>query len=456
MFAPEDVVSNGCPSSEWEKFQEDLALQRQIVPVEYQFTYGGSLTTSATKISGKSSQRQLYQGELSGFKESVVLPLISTTQQAAVADALTTTSSYWFLALINVTAKGDHGSSLSEQSNSIHTLTGDTYRPFSLGACLPDSIRNDTDTRPLALPLLQGANDPTTANVNITLPNGHVREAIVLPGLSRADIMSNPGNFSQYRLQWVELPQPNFDGSSIGAIVMLPRPVSNLTTPQDIVLCNFAAGWGTTTLQMQQFAGGVGSVSSQIPEEFSATNPSDGASIIQQNTPENTNNLYYWNYTQFPQRPTNITQEWAQYLNPVVGSANRSVFDLIMQETVPFADPDASYSPTINGNYVLVSLIANGLARIGFESALQGSPKSVKSADGTSWIDDNYWLSGKGNMFEVDPTQSKDWLKFHVNSTLEGYAYNTETVAPRVAIGVLTLYCMIALAHLFYSGISGT
>ena len=79
----------------------------------------------------------------------------------------------------------------------------------------------------------------------------------------------------------------------------------------------------------------------------------------------------------------------------------------------------------------------------------------MKSADGTSWIDGNYWLSGKGNMFEVDPTQSKDWLKFHVNSTLEGYAYNTETVAPRVAIGILTLYCIIALAHLFYSGISG-
>ena len=454
MFAPEDVISNGCPSSEWEKIQEDLALQVQIVPVEYQFTYRETLVPMPAHISSKSSHRQLYQGETTRFKESVTSPLISTTQQAAVADAFTTTSSYWFLALANVTAKGDHGSSLSEQYNSIHTLFGDNYQPFSLGACLPDSIRNDRDTRPLALPLLQDANDPTAADVNITLPNGDVREAIVLPGLSRADIMSNPGNSSQYRLQWVELPQPHFNGSSIGAIVMLPRPRSNLTTPQDIVLCNFAAGWGTTTLQMQQFAGGVGSVSSQIPEEFIPPNISDGDWA--ENTPENTDNLFYWNYTQFPQRPTNITQEWAQYLNPVVRSANRSVFDLIMQETVPFADPDTSYSPAINANYVLVNLMANGLARIGFKSTLQGSPKTIKSPDGTSWIDGNYWLSGKGNMFEVDPTQSKDWLKFQVNSTLEGYAYNTETVAPRVAIGVMTLYCMIALAHLFYSGISGT
>lgn len=205
---------------------------------------------------------------------------------------------------------------------------------------------------------------------------------------------------------------------------------------------------------MQQFDGGVSSVSSQVPQEFFVRSRSVGAPPA--NTPEDSDRLAYWNYTQYPQRPTSITQEWAQYLNPLVRSANRTVFDLIMQETIPFTDLLASYSATVNANGVLVQLIANGLARIGFNYKLQGSPRSVKSVDGTSWIDGNYWLSGKGNVFEVDPTQSKDWLKFHVNSTLEGYAYNTETVAPRVAIGILTLYCIIALAHLFYSAISGT
>ena len=425
------------------------------MPVEYQFTYGATLSPLTTEVSGKSSQRQLYDGSILDSDEtSAITPLISTTQQAAVADALTTTSSYWFLALFNVTARGDHGSPLSEQSNSIHTLTGDNYQPFSLGACLPDSILNNTDTRPLALPFLVKANDRSRANVNITLENGHLKRAIVLPGLSRADIMSNPGNSSQYRLQWIELPQPDFNGSSIGAIIMLPRPISNLTAPQDIVLCNLAAGWGTTTLQMQHNDAGVGSVSSQIPEGLTLQSPSIGERGA--NTPENANNFAYWNYTQFPQRPINVTQEWAQYLNPIVRSVNRSVFDLIMQESVPFAAPQASDSASNSAKLVLVGLIANGLARIGFESKLQGSPKSVKSIDGISWIDGNYWLSGKGNMFEEDPTESRDWLKFHVNSTLEGYAYNTETVAPRVAIAVMALYCIIALAHLFYSGISGT
>ena len=279
------------------------------MPVEYQFTYGETLNPLTTEISGNSSQRQQYRDILIDDDLSFVIPRISTTQQAAVADALTTTSSYWYLALYNVTAKGDHGSPLSEQSNSIHTLTGDNYQPFSLGACLPDSIQNDSDTRPLALPLLPRANDPAIANANITLKNGHARAAIALPGLSRAEIMSNPGNSSQYRLQWVELPQPQFNGSSIGAIIMLPRPVSDLTAPQNLVLCNLAAGWGTTTLQMQQFAGGVGSVSSQISNEFIAPSPSLGE--FNANTPEDSNNWVFWWYKQFPQRPTNITQEWA-------------------------------------------------------------------------------------------------------------------------------------------------
>ena len=236
-------------------------MKQQIVPVEYQLTYGESLDSLITEVSGKSSQRQQYRDIIVNDDISLVDPSISTTQQSAVADALTTTSSYWYLALYNVTAKGDHGSPLSDQSNSIHTLTGDNYQPFSLGVCRPDSIRGDNDTRPLALPLLPRANDPATANANITLESGNIDPAIILPGLSRAEIRRNPGNSSQYQLQWVELPQPEFNGSSIGAIVMLPRSESDMTPAQNILLCNLAAGWGTTSLQVQQFAGGVSSVS---------------------------------------------------------------------------------------------------------------------------------------------------------------------------------------------------
>lgn len=419
------------------------------MPEKYISTYGVTGSPEATELYGKYSQRQQYY-EQAPSPNPGLNPRISTTQQAAVSDALAVTTSLWYLALTNVTAKSGRGSPLSEQSDSIHILSGQNYQPFSLGTCQPDTIRNDTDARPLAFPLLYLANDPATSNANISLESNSTVPAITYAGISRAEVLGFPGNSSQFRLQWVELPQPQFNGSSIGAIILLPRPASNITASQDILLCNIAAGWGTTTLQMEQFAGGAGSVSSRV------SYPSvPGSSAVIEGpispTTEDTNDLVNWNYGQYPQRQINVTQDWARYLNPMVESANRSVFDLIMQESIVLQG-----SLSDSATNTLVSLMANGLARIGFESTLQGSPKTISSAGGASWIDGNYWLSGKGNVFEVDPTQSRDWVKLHVNSTLEGYAYNTETIAPKIAIGIMTLYCVIALAHLLYSGISGT
>lgn len=104
--------------------QEHLTLRINLEPVEYQITYGQSLDSLITEVSGKTSQRQQYQEQqvLDGGA-SLVNAYISTTQQSAVADALTTASSYWYLSLFNVTAKRNHDSPLSDQFNSIHTLT---------------------------------------------------------------------------------------------------------------------------------------------------------------------------------------------------------------------------------------------------------------------------------------------------------------------------------------------
>lgn len=55
----------------------------------------------------------------------------------------------------------------------------------------------------------------------------------------------------------------------------------------------------------------------------------------------------------------------------------------------------------------------------------------------------------------MGPDHNKEWIKLHVSSSIEGYAYNTQTVAPRIAIAVLMTYCILALAHVFYSGITG-
>ena len=461
-FAPEGLLSNGCPSSDWEKLQQYLGLSSSSLPGSYQETYKFTMNPAEMELYGKSSQRQLVTAQDSDYDPHLA-PMIATTQQVAITDALATTGALWFMSLYNITAKAGHGLPLYDQSDAIHTLSGQSYQPFSGAICAADTIRDETDTRPVAFPLLYKANDPSKTNANITLPDNFSVPAILYPGISRADLVSTAGSLSQYRLRWIELPQDLFSGSSIGAVISLPQSSSTSSSqaslPQNIILCNLAAGWGTTISQIHTFGGAISSTTSEITSEFTgddaASNP--GGEMIETPTysTENVNQEIFWKYQEYPQRPINVTRDWAQYLNPTVQSANKSVFDLIMQQSFIFQGPEQSLSTDNFVSVALTAMMANGLARIGFESSLQGSPKSIISHDGTSWIDGNYWLSGKGNVFTVDPEESKDWVKLHVNSTLQGYAYNTENTSSRVAVAILTMYCIIAIAHLLYSGISG-
>ncbi len=110
---------------------------------------------------------------------------------------------------------------------------------------------------------------------------------------------------------------------------------------------------------------------------------------------------------------------------------------------------------TTSVRMILAGLLANGLSNVGSAAKLQGTLKTTTGPDGTSSIDGNYWFSGKGNIFEVDSNNSKDWVKFHVSSVFQGYAYNTRGVIPKFAICILLLYCAFAIGHILYADISG-
>ena len=377
---------------------------------------------------------------------------------AAVADALSTTNYLWLLSLANVTTKSGHGSPLSDQLDAISSLGGDSFQGFSSGTCVPDFIFNRTDNRPLALPLLYYANDPNSADSNITTENFTV-PAITHPSLTRDQILGNALDESQYYIQWIATPQERFNGSSIGAAILLPHTWNSSreqSWPQIMIVCNLAAAWGTTSLQMDvgQKGNGDAEVSSKINDQSdwdrkqSMATPTLVAS-------ESETDWVNWDYPRYPQNPINITQAWARSLNPVVQSVNKTVFELIMQEKLDLQGRESIWASTSTFKGALTLMISNGLGRVKFNSTLQGSPKSVMAPDGTSWIDGNYWLSGKGNVFTVDPEDAKKWVKFHVDSKLQGYAYNTQTVPPRLAIAVMIIYCVMALSHLLYSAITG-
>lgn len=386
--------------------------------------------------------------------------ILATTQQVAVADALTTTGTSWSYALSNVTTKG-HGHP-EDQLDAVHSIMQDYYQPYTLVSCQRDVINGPDDQRPIGFPLPPGSppsmlnesayNDmilpgyPTSAS-NLSLSPGHAFE---YSGIARSEILGTPGPLNENRLRWIELPRNPFNGTAIGAIVLLPRTENDAT--QNIVVCNLGAGWGLSKLNASTFTGAPQTVLSETSIQAPGTAYGD-SKPLSQGTPTAESvalgAIGFFILPTFPQHTVTVTKEWAAYLNPSIPAINTTLFHHLMTSNI------TSIEVATNVRVILAGLMANGLSGIGSTSKLQGTPKQTTGSDGSVTIDGNYWFNGKGNIFEVDEHESKDWVKLRISSAFQGYAYNTRGVIPKFAICILLLYCTFALAHTFYAAISG-
>ena len=112
--------------------------------------------------------------------------------------------------------------------------------------------------------------------------------------------------------------------------------------------------------------------------------------------------------TVYPARPISIRLEWSRYLNPLVTDLNTTVFHTLMQSK--FTDR----LPGITAEMILLSLLANALARIGIEISLQGNQKKTTKSQGESEPDGQSWFQGRGLALVVDAEQSKDGVQLKV------------------------------------------
>ena len=433
-----------------------MALSKEITPSMYKDQYDDAQAPKEIGLTDRASIRQLSIVEDEAYIGSGPRPIVAMTQHAALADALTTTGALWFLSLTNVTAQSGHGSPLSDQSDAIHSISEGYKQPYSTVVCVPDSATSPHDETPLGIPNLPNANAASLANGNITYdgcsPGTQITaETIAHPSMTRGQMFNLSGSSTQYSLHWIELEPDLFLGSSIAAIVVLPRATANDT--QETLICNLSAGWGSAAISMHTIAGGTSAVSSVVTNgDNHTTHP---APIQLTNIPPNqgindNGNTYYFDYhlPNYPQQVINISQDWAQTLNPSIAGLNTTVINTLLQERI------FDCSPRVSAEQALAALVVNGLAKTSAGSQLQGTVRTV-GPNGDQGLDGNYWLSGKGDVFNVDESQSQNWVRFRVNSALQGYAYNTSGLAPRVAIAILTIYCILAFGHVFYAGWSG-
>lgn len=398
---------------------------------------------------GQNSARNLLWSEAPYRAGSAPLPDFATTQQAVIADALTDASVLWFASLINVTADAGHGSPLSDQSDAAHTILSNYSQPYTTAVCLHGRVQNGTESKHVTFPLITGVNPPAMVTFNTTSSTRNGPEPdqwITHPDLTYSQVLDIPADANGYRLQWIPLPGNLFVGSSIGAVVRLPGSDSRT----DMVVCNIAASWGPSSIVVEIRGGGIGPMGSAFHTRGSNKQP--GIPISQSHVPSaedydapSTTPLDS-GYISSHQTSINISESWAQYLDPLIEPLNSSLFNVLMQYT------EGNVAGTVQN--ALVMLVTNGLARTAWGTTLQGDVKTVV-LDGEERLDGNYWLSGKGDVFKVDPGLSHNWVTLRVDSTLKGYAYNTLTTPPCIAIALLTAYCLLVLGHIFYSAISG-
>ena len=251
-----------CPSGDWQAIQKRLYLASGSIP-RAQRIYSGIPIPEDLEVTGKSSLRQISTVEgtiasntVGGGRDNIVFnAFVASSQQLAVADALTTTGVLWNVAMANISTKG-HGSVLS-QLDAVHSITTGYYQPYSSVACEYDVIRNSTDIGPVTFPAFSGLGvqaDNALAQ-NATL----LDDRLVFQNLTKADILNTTGRISEYRLRWVELP---FNGTAIGAVILTPRLPQNTT--QELLVCSIGAGWGSSTMNTSTSGGSATPVLSQV------------------------------------------------------------------------------------------------------------------------------------------------------------------------------------------------
>lgn len=389
-------------------------------------------------MTGQGSLRQLiiqhhvYDNETAPYDQAAAQ---ATTQHGAVADALSATSSLWDIALQY------SNSAFFDQRDALQTIAADNYQPYTLASCGADVIQGETDDRPVAFPIPPGSSPEMLSGANIT-DSMLAMYAIVYPDLTRSEILDTPGSKSDYRVKWVELPERLFNGSSIGAVIL--QPTTNET--QGIMLCNMAAGWGSSSVNMSSSpaASGTGLASSSIYDPDSQLpQSSDYSKRV-------ADSVVTFQLPLFPQRQINISETWAKTLDAEIPSLNTTVVNALMGRKL------ASQEDTTSANIILAGLLANGLSRTGFNSRLQGEIRTKFNPTVNDTLPDgDYWFASRGDMFKVDPGASKDWVKLRVDSSVEGYAFSIDGIAPKLTAAVLLTYCAFVISHLCYAIISG-
>ena len=125
-----------------------LSLWLNSLPSPEDETYPQRLIPDKMQLTGQSSIRHLYWDF--PWSPAIYAETSCTTQQSAIADALTNKAVLWTLSLFNVTSTNPtRGSPLSDQQSAVHIIRDNYYQPYALTACNEPTYLNMKIEAPL-------------------------------------------------------------------------------------------------------------------------------------------------------------------------------------------------------------------------------------------------------------------------------------------------------------------
>ena len=239
---------------------------------------------------------------------------------------------------------------MSSFEDSYHGLQKDYYQPYTIVSCLSDFIDNSNNSQ----------NSVQFARISETETElQNPRTTVSHPNLTIAQALEAPGNKSEYRMSWVELPYPAYNVKVFGVVILNPRG-SGPEQAQNITTCTIGAGWGTSTvrtdsLDIRAFYSTIVDVPSSFPLYTFVSGETED-----QSDPNFANISGF----QYPQRRIDVSPKWAEFLNPSIpsssGDSNTTVFNsLLSSSSTPYNDVGIAK--------ILGIMVVSGLGRHGVE-----------------------------------------------------------------------------------------
>ena len=332
-------VSNRCPGEFWKELASNLA------------PAGSTLNSVATLLLKNGQAVVLHdplgsQAAMAGHGTRC-LTSRDTQQCASIVQDIVTHGAYTAF----VGWKKNVNFTQSTQ-DVMHRVSEGYYQPYTTATCFSDTIDGTNIRNPIQFPRLAETDSVSDQD----------NEMLTLPNITKGQVLETPGNFSEFRFKWLELPFDLFKDRPSGVILLHPM---RSTSYLNITTCTLGAGWGTSTAIMSEALTGIFySQVSGTPKSW----PVQSEITFQQDATISVPSFGNLSGFVYPQRRITLSKDWLEYLNPVV-PVTKTVNTTAMHAALT---SDLKFSDEKGISQILSLVLACGLARKGIDLGLQG------------------------------------------------------------------------------------